>query len=796
MTESMGGFSMFFKSEKRPLWVTLLCVLFLGGCGKFLHDDVKKQKPVALDLECEKCLNDVPVVLQSYFQQRLQPDELHESIKCIDTALVEFLQSTRGEEDASYRSSEIQKFFEKYIFRKEVSPELVLDIMKLKKAMIGGTTDTVTRSEFERLRGLMKLVESEMLRLYPHLGLYFFKEPLHLGIAANKVKLDTAIADLKISVQNLLKGVSLAESDYSLPEAEHLLVEIEKFAGISDENHPFVQWRMNLPTLEKLKSLLVGDLTELRSQREVSEIWDVLIDVYRLGLEYYGGVSELTWNSHEDYRQLDSWVENLFAVFMRGFSLRNKSQISFDRIDHIIDDFYVRKIWIEHLRPETAKITYKRLINRFLDHPDADLLALEQRHLNRLQREYRALSLIQQAVGKVFSNKPLRPTTEVLVVLENYSIEKETKEFRTLSLNDQKFYNEAWREFLALLRDPAHRHWDQKGHVSVSMSKEDRWNYRDLTFYNGWRAAASLFFRAYGNATQEQTKDASLVVEQVRPVYRDFAGVGRDLGLFDLRNSDGASRSLREADMFTPSGNGDERLQFIELVDLFADMWSGGVVGVTTYKSGAEDKKCLTGKEDYFHFPYMELNCSSMVLQQTFSDILPSLPHFTAYVRPMGKDRWESFFKDLLVVGRVCPGDPNGLETGDQRTMLVVLHYIENLFVAYDRNKDQGFDDREVEMAFPRFQTFIVDITKRKVQAEHPDLAPWIWDEGWNRLAMNVFKFLIFKGHVPTSEELDWTDVVSVSNYEGRAQRQNIIRVFAALKAEISENSVDCSGSH
>ncbi len=789
---------MLFKKWRDFVVLGVFLLLGTVSCSRFLHDKQKNQKPFELDMQGVQCLNKVPEVLSQYFTQKLDTTKLHDTTLCVDRALTEFLRSTRGSDYSSYQAVEVQRFFQKYIFKREISSQLAKEIMKLKTAMIGGTEEVITRAEFEKLRGLLKVFEVEMLRLYPHLGVYLLQEPINVTIQSQKNNLDQAIADLKVAVQNLLAGLHLAESEYSLPEVDLLLAEIEKFAGISDPQHPFVQWRRNLPTLEKLKTLLVGEAVEVRGQSEINEIWNLLIDVYRLGLQYQGGIHHLDWMTVENFPEFDAWVEDLFAVLNRGFALRNKGQIPFKRIDEILDEFYSRNIWIEPLKLTTAKVSYRQFIYRFLEGSNSDLMAVDVRHLIQLHREYKAFKLIQNVLSKVFATKARRPTTEVKAVLEYYSIKQDIKRLSPLSLRDQEYLANAWKEFRILVDDHAIRHWDQRGKVFVGTQRWEYWTYQELTRLNLLRIPTSMFMRAYGSKGSLTPIDDALTVNQIKLVFEEFQEFGDEMGLFDLRNTDSAGRSAREADMFTPSGNGDGRVQFVEMFDLFSVMFSGGLVGVSDFKLFAKTEKCLLEKSDYFHRPYMKMECASTAFQKYFTEIFPNLPMFGEYVKKLTPARWGEFYADLMVVSRICPDNEIGLETGDQRTMIVVFHYIENLFSVYDRNQNGRFDEREVELAFPRFNLFMTDVTKRRVQAASPTTYAALNAIGydWSGMALDVFKFIVFNGRAPSSDDLlsfMAGDFWGTRDDLGEADRQNIVRVFATLKSEISSsNSVQC----
>jgi hypothetical protein len=103
----------------------------------------------------------------------------------------------------------------------------------------------------------------------------------------------------------------------------------------------------------------------------------------------------------------------------------------------------------------------------------------------------------------------------------------------------------------------------------------------------------------------------------------------------------------------------------------------------------------------------------------------------------------------------------------------------------------------EVEIAYGRFANFIIDVTKKKVKASSPAIYDTIELTGydWQSIGLDVFKFLIFNGRAPTSDELlgfMWDDFWNNHDFV-EADRSQIAKVFATLKVEIATNPPKCT---
>ena len=778
--------------------ICFLMLLSLFGCNQYLNDSDKTKKPFEVSFQGGECISQIPEVLSNYFLQNLKADKLHETLSCLDVAIVEFLKSTRGTDGASYQKNELQKFFEKYVFKKNISPEFALGIMKLKTVLVGGNDEVVTRVEFEKLRNVLKILEIEMNRLYPNLGLYFFRDSKVEGRSISKQKIDSAIIDLKLTVNNLFSKMYLANIEYSLIDFQLFLVELEKFTVTDSTSKSFWQWRENIPIFNKIKTLLVGEDVESRSQKEMNQVWDILIDAFHLGLDYQLGIHQSHWVTPEGYAELDGWIQRVFNVLERGLSLRAKGQIPFSQIDEMLDVFYEHQLWIDRLQLNTAKITYRQFISRFVDQNTMDLSAFDFHHLLKIQRDFKAFQFIQKIIGKVFELKRIRLKTEVLAVVGHINLNEELQKYSPLSRADQIYYAKIWAEFIYLLNDKVVRHWDDRGQFSVGINKMENWSYEELTRMNILRLPASVFMQTYGLNASLSIKEKALDASDISLIFIEFRKFGDELGFFDRRNIDSASSSTREADMFSPSGNGDGRIQFLELFDLFSVMWSGGLLGVADFKNQAAKEQCLLPQIDFFKNPYLEMKCAAETFHKNFSILFPNLPKFNRYLKTLDQNQWNNLYLDFMAISRICPQDLNGLETSDQRTMMVLVHYIENLFSVYDIDRNDSFDESEVVRAYPRFSSLITEVTKQRVAKASP-LSYSALESihyNWDNMALEVFKYIVFNGRTPTATELMrimtgkfWG---SQLNHK-EANRQNIVKVFSTLKSEISSVPAECN---
>jgi hypothetical protein len=800
-------------------------ILFLSfnilSCQKFLNDPIDKPKTLQVELDQLKCLNQVGPVFSAYFQSQFNKPKWDDAWKCLDQAVVEFMNGNKGEKQGTYLSSELKHFFKKLfakVFKKEITDELVDEILKLKYSLLGGEIDQVTRFELERMRSFFVLLAREMELLTPYLPVLLFQEDLNIKIPADKSKVDLAIDSLRAGVTRILTHFKVSGSVYTLPEVKLLVAEVQKFVQNDGPLSAFNKWSARLPFLEKLRAIFIGTQIEIASSKDVERIWLLLVDVFKSALYYSKGVNKAEWSASSDFEMTHSWVESNLEILLATYQWKKKQEIPFTDLDYIVDELSKEDFWPKKLSADTFKLTYRRFVSRILDvHHDDRLTALSYDHILQLRREYQTYVFIQKLVIDELFNSNNRAIQQIKVSeirkkFGSVEIKNRLKKFAQFSLGSEKQLSLSWQNFLKLLgvanSDRTESLIDKKANFARLFNSkfqleivrdEDRnyWQYRDLWVINIYRWTVQALMSGFIDEPKRQKNNEYMTLSELEGLYTEFLEFCQEMGIFDERTKKTWERSQKEADLFTPEGNGDNLIQFVEMADLFAMMYSGGLVSTLKFQEKAANKKFqVENRLDIFNNHFITRDGFRKILKGDFAEIYPNLPYFANYVSTLKNEDFNAFATNSLLVGQLCYNNNIGIETADLRTLNTVLNYVEDLFSIYDQNRSQGFDMIEVEKAYGRFADFIINITKQKVWNASTVLYGTIdFADGWESAGLRVFKYLIFNGRAPAGSELVgfvWDDVWDLHDYS-EANRGQILKVFATLKSEIAKNPPDCS---
>jgi hypothetical protein len=224
-----------------------------------------------------------------------------------------------------------------------------------------------------------------------------------------------------------------------------------------------------------------------------------------------------------------------------------------------------------------------------------------------------------------------------------------------------------------------------------------------------------LIMMGYGNntdlnnLTNNKISDASFI-----KLEEDFRAFGRALGLLDPRQTNSASRTFREANLFTMSGNGDSWLSFQELYEGFSLLMSGGRFTVNRVYTELLPTSKVDGPPDIFG--------KSMIQKKAFQDTLfapesdrsnyyDNIGNLKKFLLTLNANEQQEFFNNLMSIAQINTDagstDTSAIEYAEMRTAITVLQYLESLLIIYDLDHDEKLSVNEVMAALPRFINFL-----------------------------------------------------------------------------------------
>ncbi len=753
----------------------------------------------------ESCLKKVPSIIANYFEMDFNLDEWNEAWSCVDRTIVDFTENVEGKKENQYKTKELKTFFETYVFKKEISNELIQEIMLLKQAFVGGTTDVVTFVEIDKIRLVLKKSSVVFAKLQTQISILLLNSKLDIIHDIDIVKINVAIEELKKAINEILDVVPLQVFNYPIPKIQLLIREIKisneqpkSFLSLfvlnnNDTTNPLDNISEDLPFYEKIKLILVGNQVEVNNITEVKEVWNVLADFYKSYLLYHYGVDKLSITDPMHLEKINHWIEFNFKIANDALNIKKSHVIDIKELDNIIDAIYNQGYQFLKLDSDLIKSIYKILLSDVIKN---DPNHISNYHLAWFQREYNHFYLIQSLLATKFQKQSEYSPQEMKEFIATYNYHKISNNL--MQDIEKELFEKSWLSFVYFITNSESRFWNSNFQLEFNNEKRLKWNYTDLLMHNILVRGVQNLILLFPTNTSSSIFMRTFTQEDFRFVFEKYKDIGIKLKIFDKRKLDTSLSFINEGDLFTYSGNGDGNLDILELSDRVAIVYSAGTISFNFAENYFQTHNLYNKYLDIFKwFKIDSLNFKKSVLTN-FSIFYPQLPQMGYYISNLDEYKWNNFYIELINLSSICPKEGQGIDGPSRRAFGVVLQYIEQLFILFDKNKSGFFEENEVDFAYPRFSTFLTKKTKEKIAQSNPITYKFLESIGfdWYNLSHDVFKFLISKGRTPTAGEI--IEIKNNSFFWGTkeafvpADRFQLSKVFTSLDQEMGTSKAIC----
>ncbi|WP_413574915.1 hypothetical protein ACLVWU_11760 [Bdellovibrio sp. HCB290] len=761
---------MSFKSMFSLLLAAVM-LISTAGCSDFINGQEAKEEELKFANDKLVCLKTVPSSLQRLTKGEADKSEINDSVDCLRQALLYFQKKTYGAQANAYTVEEMRRFFSKYFLKENVvTPEFALELMKIKKALLGGSSNHLTKDEITRLVEVLAIVRDEAVDLAPHIRL------LLLNIekdAADWQRVSAAVEQLRISLQRLLEKTEVTRSDYSFEDGKKAIKGFKEFVNEENTNARVSQW---MPVVEVVKNVLMGREAQLGTHTQWKSSLNSLIDLYGLFLKYHYVIHNFDTGSQDKVREVSQFLGQALDLLEGSPQINAGGTIPLEDIDSLIETVLnLPQVKSKlNVRPESVEILYRAAILRLLEPgrngDSRGILGLEKKHIVALRREYNVWRLVQrfidsQMTGYSKANTPIKKED----LLKSYAEFKSDDAIRmgfTIDPYEQAAFANAWKDYGDLLNSDLMIAYNPEGRVKEFNNNEPMTtDWLGLTRANVMRAMTRALMLAYGNDTSGELRLANIQPNGLYTWYEDFKELMFDLKAFDRRTGNTASRSFQEANFFTFSGNGDQFMNQKETYEFISLLFSAGLSSSSSIYNDMQECRTADKAVDPLGFNYLDNSCFETQLRQRFGKYFNNLPEMVNFVAKLKQEEWNEFYKILRLVARVSIDESSGrVEVANIRTMVTITHYLESVMVTYDKDRSQTLALSEVKAASPRFLPFI--------RANTTVTSETLLNEG--------FAYLVFYGKEGSAAELAWFQAQKM--WMKDATRLNLLRVIKVMK--------------
>lgn len=329
---------MYSNLRKYFLWVSI--GLNLVGCSLPLGEKPTEPKAPSVDVLSNKtaCLTEVLPIMADFMKGQSELNQVTGAWDCFSSAIDVFTKNTRGKSSDRYTGREIANFFEQIYFSEDVriNDQLLLQIMKIKVLLVGGSTEDITKVELNKLQSFASLMRRLSTELHPYMKVYSQnwklnpKTDLDQSDFFNKSEIQ-----LEKSLSEMAQFIALNPGAYDIGDFVDLLNQIQ---SLYKEKWGMVQaMQSGLPAIYKVKSIFVGGDDHKISEKEWAVFFRFASKGYAQYLRYVYFIQPLDqWLSEINRSVLLEFLDKVGDFAIDVLSTKQDQRV---RVGDLIDVF-------------------------------------------------------------------------------------------------------------------------------------------------------------------------------------------------------------------------------------------------------------------------------------------------------------------------------------------------------------------------------------------------------------------------------------------------------------------------
>jgi hypothetical protein len=674
------------------------------------------------------------------------------------------------------------------------------ELLKIKVYALGGDPYRISNEDLQRLRRLIAYYVDNEKDFYAALKVFQMKSDISFSMD----QVDQAASVIKEKLNGAITISKISEAKLAFSDVFNLQRNLVKNGTLNEYE----------PLILTFHQLFIGPHFNYSMDH-----FSRLINSYVEGLKIIRysqlGFAQMEIKSRESMLSTMRTLTTLMGIFENSISYAVVRGFDTKYFDSLLT-FLIDGNYISYKVPAQVFISfYKRMLNTVFSRKPVKISrfrSITSEHLSKIKNELilfnfnlRVLDEAISRAGTDRSNIRLYNTSFKRSMIDSY--EQLFQKYKSWFANDLDFFDRVKANDLAELKG-AHPVIFSNGYVLSPKNYVYTSTWADHVRAQYMKTLARLLIQGWGTADQKFIEAPGLV-----KWYSDFKEFGIAVKSFDPRSYNSGERSMIEANLFAVSGNGDNRMDFIEATQFVSLLMTGGGIQFNKVYQLAESLKCSSEEVDLVGYPYLKEACLLNVYSRHYDRIFYNINWFVDYLKNMASinERFD-FFKDLLNVARNSSTmKPGHVESADIKTMNMILMYIESTFLALDTNKNSLVSADELRMGYDRFDNLIFHIATKKsggdLKAFAEDTSKWICrpkdktaEQAQRYLAQESFIYLIYNGRLPEQNDMlslaglgqaastAWNCAWNkqIFTFTGEVDRKMMINTFKLMKSVLA----------
>jgi hypothetical protein len=635
----------------------------------------------------------------------------------------------------------------------KMSQKMVLETMKIKQLIFGGSVDSFTTNDFKTARLKVNRLKAIVERFLPYYPIYSRDwDPQMYSYQQSQKLFQDAQNVLEQSGTEL---AALIEGPYDLRDLIVILREYEALYPHKDKNgqrskEEYVPMSQKLEKLmplilEAKKMVFGGDDSTLSKN-----IWSPLLSlgsrIYMSALYHHYFVADKGMEKAETLWSLSTFSNQSLNLLRDILVKKPVHQVTVDEIMKIATKLQQAEYLDKKINLKSFTTILRLGVNNILVDPEDRLggyvpNAITMHSVELLREELQIwidTEIFFAGLTRNFDkNQGLRPRDFA------DAIEKA----RT-NINSSTALRTGMKELGMSVQTPSPLTVDEQGRLYISRELSQVYDQRSMSQLNLNRMVARIMMRSFAGNLSRIKAYAGVTVEEVNAVFKTVKPFFVDLQMLEPENDTFGDARFRDANIFMPHSDGNKTASFVELTDLVGMLWSG--VTINTMLTESMPKDCLF--EQVLKNPktgisklekMVKIDCAANAYRSLLEEKMTATPVFRRYLRSIDRDETLEFINNIFKSSGYIPNKSRTTKLADLGQVPHAIQYVEMIFTRFDENSDGVLTKNEALNAYELFSGLLGQYAGDQVAPKDLD---------------SVFMFLLRYGKAPTTlkEKATW----------------------------------------
>jgi hypothetical protein len=724
---------MFFNLKIKPSYqlsmFLILSLSFLNFSCRWVGESKIKPEVVEIKNQTPECFTDLGKSLESYLKSQISDEKISALFDCTKKSVDDFMRKTSEKDsEVGYTKNEIKSLLKSFLlkngddFKSERYARLFLIV---KRALIGGDSDHLTRLEWKRIKILFPRIQKFFLDTKPYLQYYYFYNKTFYEDKKHDFKLlDITHKEFEIRVIDFFDELKTYGSLLNKNEILYVKDEIVSF-----------------DSLKKIEPLL-NELIYIFYSFPLSqhqENWSDLIKLGERGLRVmtYVKKSALQPKGHSFEPNgavaTGALLRSIIDAFDVTYKVNSSGNLDQELVERFVLGLYQSGFFLHKVKNPDSIVSFVSDVGKsfFADENDKSWQSSEGSHwkisgskINHFKFLYNRWieSLIASIKDSNLSDLK-EQYNNLLFTDVDYEVDSKKQ--------GDDIYNSVVNQSKINLVFPG---LEYKINFQIPNNVSQQNDIKSRFYKTMMSNIVLLIFDTYGNQNRIDNNADKFVSEQTSArLYNDIREVTVAEGLGSPLSCDAGGRTFLEANLFAYSSNGNDKMEVQEALEWLTMATSSSSVASRLFTDISEIPDCvLPGESVYQNRPYLKKECVRNHIFQNYKKYFNHMPNLINFLE--SKKKVDDFYQNLFEVTRTC-NDPNLPVSYDEIIYSVtLLGYIEALFERYDidtssyyifsRPRNDLLEMDELSLAFDeRFRAVLKRMAKIRNNKDLSDTA-------------------------------------------------------------------------